>query len=103
MADHVPPSADCDAGQKAGGIWQARHVESGVVVVCHDRAEAEAHVRESASGPWVAECTTAPDQSHTRTQTHHGPDFCKECSEAIQEWVPWPCPTRLTPPGQEPS
>lgn len=30
--------------------------------------------------------------THTRTTTPVGPDFCAECSEAIQEWVPWPCP-----------
>ena len=32
--------------------WQVRHVEFGAVVPCRDRAEAEAHVRESGSGPW---------------------------------------------------
>lgn len=37
--------------------------------------------------------------THTRTQTDQGPDFCAECSEALSEWVPWPCPTSVTPPG----
>ena len=40
--------------------WQVRHVESGAVVPCRDRAEAEAHVRESVSGPWVAEIVISP-------------------------------------------
>lgn len=43
---HLPPG---------GGRWQVRHVESGIVLACRDRAEAEAHVRESVSGPWVIE------------------------------------------------
>jgi hypothetical protein len=30
--------------------------------------------------------------SHTRGSTQGGPDYCVECSEAIQEWVAWPCP-----------
>lgn len=30
--------------------------------------------------------------THTRTSApENGPDFCAECSDAIQEWVPWPC------------
>lgn len=29
--------------------------------------------------------------SHTRTSTDAGPDFCLECSQAISEWVAWPC------------
>lgn len=29
--------------------------------------------------------------THTRTSTPLGPDYCAECSEAISEWVPWPC------------
>ena len=32
-------------------------------------------------------------EGHTRNQTEHGPDDCKECSEAMGERVQWPCPT----------
>jgi len=32
-----------------------------------------------------------PD-THTRTSTPEGPDFCAECSAAAVEWVRWPCP-----------
>ena len=28
---------------------------------------------------------------HTRSKTRWGPDYCFECSEAIQDWVKWPC------------
>lgn len=35
--------------------WRVRHVETGVTAPCFDQREAEAHVRESCSGPWVAE------------------------------------------------
>ena len=37
--------------------------------------------------------------THTRSQTDAGPDYCAECSEAIQEWVAWPCPRMSTTPG----
>jgi hypothetical protein len=39
--------------------------------------------------------------THTKTSTDRGPDFCAECSEAIAEWVPWPCDqsTRVLPPA----
>jgi hypothetical protein len=30
-------------------------------------------------------------ERHTRTSTEAGPDYCKECSDAVQEWVQWPC------------
>jgi hypothetical protein len=30
--------------------------------------------------------------THTRTSTPQGPDFCEECSDAVSEWVQWPCP-----------
>lgn len=33
----------------------------------------------------------APSRTHTRTSTPFGPDYCAECSEAISEWVRWPC------------
>lgn len=31
--------------------------------------------------------------SHTRASTDFDsdPDYCRECSEAAQEWVSWPC------------
>lgn len=29
--------------------------------------------------------------SHTRASTDCGPDYCHECSEALQSWVRWPC------------
>jgi len=51
-----PPFCPHDFGRLA---WQVRHIESGATVACRDRAEAEAHVCESASGPWVAELTAA--------------------------------------------
>jgi hypothetical protein len=28
---------------------------------------------------------------HTRESTPIGPDFCRDCSEAISDWVTWPC------------
>lgn len=28
---------------------------------------------------------------HTRASTDAGPDYCKECSAAAQDWVKWPC------------
>lgn len=38
--------------------------------------------------------------THTRTSTGgYGPDFCAECSEAISEWVPWPCEAKRSPCG----
>jgi hypothetical protein len=36
--------------------------------------------------------------AHTRTQTDRGPDFCLECSEAIGEYVTWPCEARSANP-----
>jgi hypothetical protein len=30
---------------------------------------------------------------HTRTPHPEGPDFCRECSGELQEWIVWPCPT----------
>src|SRR5687768_7037570 len=30
-------------------------------------------------------------QPHVRKSTDQGPDYCATCSEAITEWVPWPC------------
>lgn len=36
--------------------------------------------------------SSVAEGSHTRTQTDSGPDFCRECSEAIHDWVEWPCP-----------
>lgn len=29
---------------------------------------------------------------HVRTETDYGPDYCHPCSDAIGDWVPWPCP-----------
>lgn len=29
--------------------------------------------------------------THTRTVNGIGPDHCAECSDAIREWVEWPC------------
>lgn len=29
---------------------------------------------------------------HTRTPHPEGPDFCRECSGELQEWITWPCP-----------
>jgi hypothetical protein len=45
---------------------------------------------------------------HIRASTDAGPDYCKTCSEAVQEWVTWPCPVvaaleRTNPnPAEEP-
>jgi len=41
--------------------------------------------------PCDCEARLAAVTTHTRTLTVHGPPFCQECSEAISEWVPWPC------------
>lgn len=35
---------------------------------------------------------TPQEDTHTRTSTSAGPDYCAECSAAINDWVPWPCP-----------
>ena len=61
------------------GIWQARHVESGATVACCDRAEAEGHVRESASGPWVAELSV-PAQARCSCV----PGICAEEDECCE-------------------
>ena len=37
----------------------------------------------------------AKPATHTRTATELGPDYCYECSSAITDWVPWPCPAEL--------
>jgi hypothetical protein len=37
--------------------------------------------------------------THTRESTPYGPDYCRECSEAADEWVQWPCKNGLGPPG----
>lgn len=29
--------------------------------------------------------------THVRTSTERGPDYCRPCSEAVREWVVWPC------------
>lgn len=29
--------------------------------------------------------------THRRESTDIGPDFCRDCSEAISDWVQWPC------------
>jgi hypothetical protein len=34
---------------------------------------------------------SATPTGHTRTSTPEGPDYCAECSAAINDWVPWPC------------
>jgi hypothetical protein len=34
---------------------------------------------------------SATPDSHTRTSTSAGPDYCTECSATINEWVKWPC------------
>jgi hypothetical protein len=34
-------------------------------------------------------------RSHTQASRDQGPDYCAECSEAVSEWVPWPCPTTV--------
>lgn len=41
--------------------WQVRHVESGATVYCRNRSEAEAHVREAVTGPWVADQHSSPE------------------------------------------
>ena len=41
--------------------------------------------------------------SHTRTSTtapDAGPDYCAECSERTQDWVPWPCENGRTEPDR---
>lgn len=43
--------------------WQVYHVESGATVYCRNRLDAEAHVREAVSGPWVVECVR-PDSNY---------------------------------------
>lgn len=35
---------------------------------------------------------TTADPTHRPEQTEQGPDFCRTCSEAIGDWVAWPCP-----------
>jgi hypothetical protein len=30
-------------------------------------------------------------QPHLRASTEYGPDYCSTCSEAINDWVAWPC------------
>ena len=32
---------------------------------------------------------------HTRESTPDGPDFCRECSRHVHEWVSWPCTGEL--------
>lgn len=54
------PCPTCGGDGLPADPWQARHVESGAVVPCQDRAEAQAHVRESVSGRWVAERSFCP-------------------------------------------
>lgn len=34
----------------------------------------------------------ASTEGHTRTPHESGPDFCRECSGELQEWITWPCP-----------
>lgn len=34
--------------------------------------------------------------THVREVSDQGPDYCKPCSEAIGEWVPWPCAGSLS-------
>jgi hypothetical protein len=36
--------------------------------------------------------------SHTRTTTDVGPDYCQQCSEREQDWVRWPCSATAPPP-----
>jgi len=52
--------------------------------------------------PCDCEARLAQVFTHTRTSTGgYGPDFCAECSQAINEWVPWPCEaTRVLPPAE---
>lgn len=38
--------------------------------------------------------------THVRESTPLGPDYCGPCSQAIGDWVPWPCKGSL---GEEPS
>lgn len=39
---------------------------------------------------YVEEQTGIP--GHTCTPHESGPDFCRECSGELQEWITWPCP-----------
>lgn len=39
----------------------------------------------------VAAATAETAPIHTRSQTEGGPDYCAECSEAVKEWIQWPC------------
>lgn len=54
---------------------------------------------------WMFPCCCGGDDAatadtaepkHTRLDGPHGPPYCLECSEAVQEYVEWPCsPERL--------
>jgi hypothetical protein len=54
-------------------------------------ADALAEVRDEESVIAARLAERGNEEQHTRTQTNGGPDFCKECSAAAQEWVEWPC------------
>lgn len=64
LCGHVTSELSAEVVAAQAGVnralWRARHVDSGATVYCRNRQEAEAHVHESASGPWVAEQVTSP-------------------------------------------
>lgn len=41
------------------------------------------------TGPRLIE---AMRRDHVRASTDAGPDYCATCSDAVAEWVEWPCP-----------
>lgn len=47
--------------------------------------------REGGARETDARIRVAITQPHVRAQTEHGPDYCSTCSEAIHDWVAWPC------------
>jgi hypothetical protein len=101
---NMPGPTTCTCGWDAGGAddWfdlLAAHVADAIVAAL----DAAGLLTVGEPCPWcpypACECTArlAAVTTHTRTATDQGPDYCRDCSEAISEWVQWPCPGSAAP------
>lgn len=69
---------------------RAQCVPCGHVQALPDSEPAPDADREA--GAYRASWRDAPGvEDHTRTSTPYGPDYCSTCSEAMGDWVQWPC------------
>jgi hypothetical protein len=82
LIDHQPDQGH--DGQRhtcsCSARWSVTHQAEAVAAMLGEaRAEGKSRIRRAITQP------------HLRASTDQGPDYCSTCSEAVQEWVTWPC------------